>query len=1159
MTPFARFFVVVSALLLAACGQDTEAPLFRHLSPSRTGIDFVNALREGDSINILTYIYLYNGAGVGAGDFNNDGQTDLFFAGNMVSSRLYLNKGDLHFQDVSEAAGVQTRKWITGVSLVDIDQNGWLDVYLCAVHPHIDSAATNLLFINQGADADGVPHFVEAAAAYGLDDAGYSTQAAFFDYDLDGDLDCYLLTNALETDNRNNVRPIMVQGEARSTDRLYRNNGNGTFTNVSREAGITIEGWGLGVAIADINQDGWPDVYVANDFLSNDLLWINQQNGTFRNEIASHLKHSSYNGMGTDVADFNNDGLPDIAVLDMMPEDNRRQKSMFAKPNYEKFQLTQRSGYLPQFIRNTLQLNNGNGTFSEIGQMAGMYKTDWSWTPLFIDIDNDGLRDLVITNGYHRDVTDLDYAVYSKELGMFGTPEIVRAKLLEAAAALEGVKKHNYLYHNRGDLTFEDRSAAWGFTAETYSNGTAFADLDGDGDLDLVLNNINDPAFIYENRAAQRPDALHALRIRLEGSPGNRQGMGTKLWVTAGGQTQYHDHSVYRGYKSTMEQVIHFGLGRADSARVRVRWPDGREQVLDGVPANLPLSLRHSDARPPAPVDTTAQPPLLRAVAVPGIAAFAHREADYNDFNREHLLVHKYSQGGPALAAGDIDGDGRTDLAVAGSGGFPTTFFMQTDRGFVERRLLPDSLHEDMGLLLFDADGDGDTDLYAASGGNERRADDGYYQDRLYRNDGRGNLVRDTSALPDLRASSACVVAGDVDNDGDPDLFVGSRIVPGFFPQTPRSTFLRNDGGRFADATDEMDPALGTAGLVTAAVWTDYDNDGWQDLIVVGEYMAPRLFHNENGRLTAVSTGLPDNMEGWWTSILPCDYDRDGDMDYALGNLGLNTRFRASPEAPVCIYAKDYDSNGSIDPVMSYYIQGKPHVTHGRDVLIEQMLFMRRRFKRYYEYGQATLDEVLAPAEREGALLLRCVETRSGMLENLGEGRFAFHPFPNEAQIAPITGLVSCDLDLDGVPDLVATGNAYGTDPEIGWYDAGRGLVLRGDGTGGFAPLMIARSGLYVDGDAKALLRIPTAAGALLVASRNRGPLATYGHADRFVPAAPGERYAIQVFADGSRARVEWPQGAGYLSQEAPGVWMGAAQELHFYNNAGRARVIGRE
>ncbi len=1076
-------------VFLFAC--DPTTPLFRQVPSSQSGITFSNTIAENDSFNVIDYTYLYNGGGVGVGDVNNDGLDDIFFAGNQVSSRLYLNQGNLTFRDVTQSSGVSTSRWATGVAMVDINHDGWLDIYVCVASKFGPSLSRNYFFINQGANAPGEEvTFVDQAERYGLADDGYSTQAAFFDYDHDGDLDVYLLTNGLEEFSQNNARPKKTQGEGLSNDKFYRNDTpldrpqKLVFTDVTQEAGILTEGYGLGITVNDVNLDGWPDVYVANDFITNDLLWINNGDGSFTDRAADYLKHQTHNGMGTDIADFNNDGLVDIMVLDMLPEGNFRQKMMFGKPNEDRFALTLRFGYTPQYVRNTLQLNNGftsqgDPSFSEIGQLAGVSNTDWSWSALFADFDNDGYRDLLITNGYAKDVTDMDYASYRASASQFGTAEAKREKAVQLAALLKEAKVHNYAFKNDGDLTFTDVSEDWGMTVPSFSNGTAFADLDNDGDLDVVMNNINDEAFVYENTLERSPERNY-LRISLAGPSNNPAGLQATLRLRYEGRQQYHHHTVYRGYKSTVENTIHFGLGaHASVDSVEVTWPDGRYQLLKDVPANQTITVRYKDAidTPPAPPPHPA--PLLTNVSSTLSLDYQHQEEDFVDFKYEPLLPRRYSQDGPCLAAGDINGDGIDDFYVGGAKRQSGHFFVQQADGQFSKYALPgDSIYEDLGAVLFDADQDNDLDLYVVSGGNEFPAGDPAYRDRFYRNDGQGNFTPDSLAIPAITASGSCVRAADYDQDGDLDLFVGGRLVPKQYPLPASSYVLRNEGGRFVDVTQAVAPNLIELGLVTDAQWTDYDQDGALDLLVVGEWMPITFFRNEGQRFVdATGSTQLEFTAGWWNCLLAGDFDEDGDPDYIVGNLGLNSRYHASADEPLRVYTKDYDQDGRIDPILTYYIMGQEYPAAYRDALSDQMNPMRRRFPKYETYATTTFDELFTTTELEGAYVLRAERLTTSYLENRGNGpdghpTFTIRDMPLITQTAPVHRMITDDLNGDGHLDVLMVGNSYAPDVHVGRYDAFIGQALLGDGTGQFRPLTLGESGFHVDTDVKDIIQL---------------------------------------------------------------------------------------
>ena len=1140
---------------------------FEKLQASKTGITFANTITETDSLNVLEFEYIYNGAGVGVGDFNGDGKQDIFFAGNQVSSRLYLNKGNrdgesFTFEDVTIPAGVSTNFWCTGVAVADINQDGRQDIYVSTIHPNIGKAVPNLLFINTGNDANGVPHFREMAHEVGLADSSYSTQATFLDYDRDGDLDLFLLTNALEGYNRNAVTGPRNNGTARSRDKLFRNDsslaGKLHFTDVSIPAGLVHEGWGLGVVVNDINQDGWPDIYVANDFQSNDVWLINNQRGGFENRIVAMLKHQSHNSMGVDMADINNDGLNDLTVVDMLPDDNLRQKTMFGTIAYDRFQMANRLGYQPQYIRNVLQLNRGFTTgqsnslplFSDISYLAGTAATDWSWSALFADLDNDGLRDLLITNGYRKDITDLDFTSYTRDGGTFGSDADRRAGLLKRIKDLEPVYKPNFLFHNDGrNFQFSNVAPAWGLSEPSFTNGTAYADFDNDGDLDLVMNNINDPAFIYKNLTVEQAadsSAGRFLKIKLVGKPGNLEGLGAKVLLWADGTVHYTEYTRQRGYMSTMESGLHVGLGKAKRIdSLKIQWPNGTGQTLYSLATNKTLTLDERKATPQSGTFLQIQPParpLLNEVTVQMGLTFQHQEDDFVDYKQQQTtLPHKHSQIGPGLAVGDVDGNGLDDIYVAGAANRGGTFFLQQPSGPFIRRDRPVKAPEETGVLLFDVDNDNDLDLYTVHGSTEFGRNENQYQDSLYLNDGRGNFRAARNALPKTNASGSCVVAVDFDHDGDLDLFIGGRIVPQHFPEPAQSYLLRNDRptgaghngqAHFTDVTDQFAPGLRRVGLVCSALWTDVDNDSWPDLMLAGEFMPITVFKNQNGkRLVPMNMPSLTNAGGFWNSLTPGDFDNDGDMDYIAGNMGLNSRLRASPDKPVSVYTADFDHNGTTDPILSSFNGKNEYPFHPRDVLADQLPSFKKKMTSYTAYGSMTMTDLLSGEQRNQATVRRATYLSSAYIENQN-GTLVLHELPIEAQFSPVFGTSAVDLNHDGNLDVLLTSNDYATEVLSGWQDAGVGLCLLGDGHGHFKPLSPAQSGFVVDKDAKALATVLLANGRLLyVSSQNNGPLVVFSEATGtaiYQRAKPADRQIKQ----GNRT-VELSWGSGYLSQSS--------------------------
>ena len=1158
--------MIFTGVILSSCSHQDQKKgpeantLFRLLSADQTHIMFANQLRETDSANAIFYEYYYNGAGVAVGDLNNDGLSDIVFGANMTKSRIYLNKGKLHFSDITEQSGINTSgKWITGVSLVDINQDGWLDIYLCAAG-NINYDYHNLLFVSNG-KKDNLA-FTECAAEIGLDDNGYSTQAEFFDYDRDGDLDMYLVTAALTIPNKNAIRMRKNDGSMINTDRLYRNDGINPITklpdfhNVSREAGITWDGFGLGASVCDINKDGWPDIYIGNDYISNDLLYINQRNGTFRDMIKDYTKHISNSTMGVDIADFNNDGLVDILSLDMQPEDYYRKRTMaLTMRDYKRYMNELEAGYSPQYIRNMLQLNNGeiDGkiTLSEIGQLAGVFETDWSWAPLFADFDNDGYKDLFIGNGIPHDVTNMDIS----ELWMKtirdnpGIQFSVLYKLLKGEMNKIGnIKKPNVMFHNTGSLVFENITKQWGLEKPLYSTGVAFSDLDNDGDLDLVLNNVNDMASVYENRLITQDSAnrkSHFLSIILKGGSINNGGIGTKITLWSGRKMQYYEHFPIRGFQSMVDPQIHFGL-RENSIidSLYIWWPDGKEQVLNNIQINQILTIRYqtaSSSKKPRIIPQSTK--LFSTQTEKTNIRFKHNERQFIDFDIQPLVPHQYSQEGPAIAVGDVNSDDLDDFFIGGSTGFSGMIFAQEKSGTFTSYPLPgNNNYEDMGALLFDVDGDGDNDLYVVSGGSGLPPGNAYYTDRLYINDGKGHFVMDKNALPDERVCGSQVTAADFDRDGDLDLFVCGRINLENYPIPPRSFLLRNDSKgsdiRFTDVTASVSKDLEKPGLIASALWTDFNKDGWSDLIIAGEWMPLTFFKNNRGKLINVtlSTGL-DKYTGWWNSIAAGDFDKDGDIDYAAGNLGLNTQYKVSQSEPMRVIAKDFDRNGSLDPICTYFVQGKSYPIYHRNLLFSQIPSLKNKFQTYEDYAKATFDDIFPENTLKDAYIRDCRFFESAWIENLGNSTFRIHPLPIEAQISPVFGMLSGDYDSDGNCDLLLTGNSYSSNIYTGQYDASIGLFLQGDGKGGFYPFPGRESGFFVDGDAKALAGLTLKDGSsLILAALNSDSLKVIKPlrlSHKSIRLKNDDVSAVMTYKNGDKEYLEFYYGIGYLSQSS--------------------------
>ena len=1043
--------------------------VFTKLNSSHTGITLNNEIWEDENFNLIRYEYLYNGGGVAVADINNDGLQDLFFTANINRNGLYLNKGNLKFENISEKANINGSKdWCTGVTVTDINQDGLPDFYVCrSGWFKEDDRRRNLLFVNNGNLT-----FTEKAAEYGLDDPGPSTQATFFDYDKDGDLDMYLLNHSLYFVNEQYARMLkkIANPPDLFTDKLYRNDGN-KFTNVTKQAGIANYAYGLGLTVCDLNKDGWPDLYISNDYLEHDYYYVNNKNGTFTEQLEKAIKHHSNFSMGNDIADINNDAWPDIYTLDMIAEDNKRQKTNMASMNEPKFWRLVNDGFLYQYMRNCLQLNNGNGSFSEIGQMANISNTDWSWTPLLADYNNDGYRDLYITNGYLKDVMDKDYNKKKSELEMKSKEKI---KFEDFQKYAPSTKLKNYVFQNNGDLTFTKKSYQWGLEDAAHSNGAAYADLDNDGDLDIVVNNINQEAFVYQNNTNGKSNYL---RIQLKGTNKNPYGLNTKVHIKYGkGQQQYAEMTQTRGFQSACEPYIHFGLGNVNKIdKLQVIWPNDKTQTLNNVKVNQVLTLNIADAKNTYKYNQPG-PSLFKEVAKEKGINFKHQEKDYNDYDREVLLPHKLSELGPALAVADVNGDGLDDFFVGGASGYVGELFVQQKNGKFSKGnssfLNADKTCEDVGAAFFDADGDKDMDLYVASGSNEIDLNNPAMQDRLYLNDGSGKFTKGKDNLPKMPSSTACVSAGDYDKDGDIDLFVGGRVVPGKYPYAPMSYLLQNDGkGKFTDVTRETE-SLQETGMVTDALWTDFDKDEDLDLILVGEWMPVTVYRNDGGKLTneTQSLGL-EKTTGWWNCISAADFDKDGDTDYVLGNLGLNSKNKATLNEPFEVYSTDFDNNGKNDIVLGYYNSGTLYPVRGRQCSSEQIPDIANKFPTYLAFGTSDLEQVYGKEALAKALHYQAYNMATSYLEN-DNGNLKLSSLPNELQIAPTNAIASGDFDGDGNMDILTVGNQYPVEVETGRYDAHIGLMLKGNGKGNFTPVPVTQSGFFVEGDARRMQTI---------------------------------------------------------------------------------------
>ncbi len=1070
MKPHYRFFTLL--LLAFSCHKSTPTTAaFSEVPRSRTHIDFRNLLFEKETFNIFKYQYFYNGGGTAVGDFNNDGLIDIVFTGNMVKNRLYLNQGDFEFKDVSKESGIADQEgWCTGATPVDINQDGWLDLYVCRAGFPFDNLRSNLLFINQGNTGNKSVKFVEKAAAYGLADLGHSTQASFFDYDKDGDLDLFLINHSTVEYSRGSLDIYQIKNKKNPdfTNKLFRNDGQ-TFSNVTESAGITsnVLSFSLGVNTCDINQDGWPDIFVSNDFNEPDYLFINQQNGAFREELRQRFDHTSLFSMGCDIADFNGDALPDLVSLDMLPEGNHLQKMHSGADNFEKVYTMVRNGFYKQYSRNMLQLNNGDGTFSEVGQLAGVSNTDWSWASLFFDFDNDGARDLFISNGYPRDHTNMDFLKFTAD-------EVIRMQkgeqnieFQEYLKKMPPIMEPNYFFKNEGGLTFSNQTAAWGLTKPVVTQSAAWADLDNDGDLDLVLNNTNEYADVLENHADQHPEN-HWLRLPLRGSKANPSGIGAKVWAYAAGRVFYLEQNPVRGFQSSVDPVLSLGLGNIGQLdSLVVVWPTDEKQVLTNVATNQTLTLKIEDARGRG-IFTTSSPTTIFK-EIPGAIPFQHLENENNDLKKQPLMPWFYSRQGPALAVADVNGDGLTDAYFGGAKGQAGQLFIQKNGGAFMPSAQPafssDAASEVVGACFFDADADGDQDLYTCAGGYEFEQNDPLLQDRLFRNDGRGNFSAALQNIPTLPQPGTCAHAADVDGDGDQDLFVGGGIVPGKYPQTAPSHLLINDGKGVFSLGKEF-PG------VTDALWIDINQDNHPDLITVGEWSPIRVFENKNGQLTEeTSKYIPFNSTGLWSSLHAADLDGDGDLDLIAGNLGNNTQLHATEATPLHLWFDDFDRNGSIDPLIFYPVHGTSYPLASMEDLTNQLPYLRKKFNYFKDYADAQVSDILTPEQMKVARHEQAATLETIWLENQN-GVFAKRALPVFAQIAPVQAITTLDADGDGHTDILLAGNRTQARVKLGSLDGNHGQLFLGDGRGNFKFATPNVSGLQVRGDVRGVAAI---------------------------------------------------------------------------------------
>ena len=1044
---------------------------FKLLKPSQTGMSFNNALEETYDNNILTYQDFYSGGGVSIGDINNDGLPDVCLTGNMVPAKLFLNTGELSFLDITESSGLTNmgKGWFTGISMIDINNDEYLDIYICRSGLYAPDDRENLLFINNQDNT-----FTEMGKEYGLNHPGYAVNATFFDYDNDLDLDVFLVNQGPEKFATEDLEKLRKDIHEFCGDKLFENIGD-KFIDVTEDAGIisSIIGFGHGVAIGDINKDGYEDIFVSNDFFEHDYLYFNNGDKTFRETIKNSTKHISYYSMGNDMADFNNDGWLDIMVLDMVPEDNRRLKENLGGMTQNTFRHRVEIGFHHQYMYNVLHLNNGNETFSEIGMLAGVSSTDWSWGPLFADFDNDGFKDLFVANGMRKDIRNMDwgdiYRQFTKVSG--GELNFKDSEWDYLLSTMPTEKVMNYMYRNNGDLTFTKMMKDWGIDQRSFSNGAAYGDLDNDGDLDLIVNNIDENVFVYENRTNLYENS-HFLEIVLTGPDKNPSALGSQVYVYHGNDLQYQQLYLTRGYRSSVDPKLHFGLGNQNIVdSILVIWPDKKTTVLRNIYADQQIEFDYHDSEP-----DQSQNPIAGEVYFEDITReiglnYKHIENEFDDFQREILLPHKLSMLGPEIAVGDVNDDGREDFFIGGAFRQWGHLFLQNEDGSFKDSdnncWFEDRNFEDTGAELLDIDLDGDLDLYVVSGGNEFKTGISLLQDRVYINDGKANFVRQEDALPDLYTSGSVVIPNDFDSDGDKDLFIGGRTDPGNYPYPADSYILVNEDGKYINATSAIAPQMKKLGMVTSAVWSDYDLDQDDDLIIVGEWMPITIFQNQDGvfeKVKNVKNGL-EHSSGWWWSLKSIDFDNDGDEDLIAGNMGKNFKYKATIDEPFEIYCNDYDTNGTNDIILAYYNDGILYPVKGRRDISRQIPKIYEQVPTYSQFAVSSMAQIFGKENLENSFHYKVHIFESCIVENLGAGQFRMISLDNYAQTSNQNSILINDVDQDGSQDLILAGNFYPVEVEAIRNDAGTGVWMKGNGLGEFKSVPFKNCGLYIDGD----------------------------------------------------------------------------------------------
>jgi len=1167
-------YAVYLPLLWYAC--TSKPTMFELVNADNSGINFINEITEYDTFNILNTEFIYNGAGIAVGDLNGDGLEDLYFAGNQVGNSCYLNRGKLKFQDITIPAGVQKNpgQWSSGVNMIDVNTDGKLDIYVCNTLIRDSRQRENLLFINQGNQAD-VPIFKESAAEYGLDDTSHASHAQWLDYDLDGDLDLFIGTNYIDRPRPGTFIKDANDDCAYNCDKLYRNDWDSTsnhsrFKDVSAAAGMNFHGYSHSTLIYDFNEDGWPDIYVANDYLSDDLIYINNQDGTFKNQAGSIFRHQASSAMGSDLGDINNDGKMEVMTAEMLPNTNLRKKTLLGPNNYSSYLYIREYGYQYQYTRNTLQLNNGIvpsthlPSFSDISFLSGVYETEWSWAPLFADLDRDGWEDIYVTNGFPKDVTDHDFGEYRTMANNLMSD-------MDLQELIPIVKVPNFQFKNEGNLTFKDVTRDWGLSIRSFSYGVVYADLDLDGDLELIVNNIDDKAFLFKNLTAEKEGkskVSNYIQIKLKGTSKNPGAIGAKVSVYHDGKQQSRTVLSGRGYLSQPTTSPYFGLGQESHLdSIIILWPDGNIQHLGETDANQLLTVTYN-GKPHQLIESAPVPAYFSTESPVSLGLnYKHVERDFIDFNIQKTIPHKMSQNGAPIAVGDINGDGREDVILGASSNQDEVSFMQHSSGKFEKRVLTlkgpaERDAEDAGLALIDADKDGDLDLIIARGSYENlMANPLVYQVRFFNNDGMGNFKLDTNAIPaDIKTSASVIKSADIDLDGDLDLFIGGQVLPGYYPKADKSFILINTTNqkqvRFENANSTWGSPLEHIGIINDALWTDYDNDGKPDLLVATEWGPIQLFRNDGQRLIKIPIPNLEKNTGWWTSLVAGDFDNDGDMDYIAGNYGQNVYFKCSSDEPISIYAKDFDANGSLDPFISCYWRDtlgnkKEYFFHGRDEMIKQLILIRRRFQNYTSFGLATVNQVFTPEELKGTMKLQAVTMSSMIIFNRGNGSFEMEELPVNAQFAPIYGMQIMDVNEDDFLDILLTGNDFGIELTQGRADAMNGLVLINDTRGNFKSLPFTESGFYISGDSKSLVHLYSGTKNLIMGMRNLDSLAVYSlpfMGKVFAP-QPGEFSAMIGFISGQKRKIEFSNTSSYNSQSSPQYnWRPTYAEVQIMN-----------